>query len=224
MFRPHCARCNHANRPDSKYCTRCGAQLLLRACPSCTLLNDFTAGTCYDCGSELAGHDLALLARAASRESAAPGVAVAEHQNGIKGAARTRVSATDLPREVGAAQTVHGGWAGSSPASFAPSSSSANPSSVSLRGRATPVVVVLAFALIGILGWYGYRAPSADAPPPRAKDAPRGERHTVSGRTNPPQASAAPRSADNEKALRDRDANPACSEAVVALGLCAAAH
>src|SRR5688500_2277153 len=120
MFRPQCTRCDHLNRPDSKYCTRCGAQLLLRACPSCKLPNDLTVRACYACGSAMAEQDLALVAGAALHESDS-GSASAEH--GIRGMAWTRASAVDFPRET--AETVHGGWAGSPPASSAPPISSA---------------------------------------------------------------------------------------------------
>ena len=215
MFRPQCTRCDHLNRPDSKYCTRCGAQLLLRACPSCKLPNDLTARACYACGSTMA-EDLALVAGAALHEADLPGSASAEHEPGIRGTARTRASAVDFPRET--AETVHGGWSGSPPASSAPSGSSGKTPD-RIWSRATPILIVLTIALIGGI-WYGYSGPLSDTPELRAKNNPRAARDTVATGANAAQSAAAPRKGEHEKAVAKRDGAASCSEAVVALGLC----
>jgi hypothetical protein len=84
-----------------------------------------------------------------------------------------------------------------------------------------PILVVLAIvALIGGLGWYGYRGSHREALHPRAENSPRIERDAVSGAANASQPSAAPRTGENAKALPQRDGAAPCSEAVVALGLC----
>jgi hypothetical protein len=164
----------------------------------------------------MAEQDLALAAGAALHESDLPGSASAEDEHGIRGTAWTRASAIDFPRET--AETVHGGWAGSPPASSAPPVSSAKTPD-RLWSRATPILIVLAIALIGGISWYGYSGPLGDTPELRARNNPRAERDTIATGANATRSAAAPRKGENEKALAKRGA-ASCSEAVVALGLC----
>lgn len=48
-----CARCQHDNPPDQKFCGECGARLVL-SCPSCGAANAPTQKFCGECGAGLA--------------------------------------------------------------------------------------------------------------------------------------------------------------------------
>jgi membrane protease subunit (stomatin/prohibitin family) len=46
-----CHKCNHANAPESKFCSACGASLgKTKPCPACHELNDPDAKFCDNCG------------------------------------------------------------------------------------------------------------------------------------------------------------------------------
>ncbi|MEN6423941.1 MAG: zinc ribbon domain-containing protein [Phycisphaerales bacterium] len=46
-----CHKCNHANTPESKFCSQCGVSLgKTQPCPACNELNDPDAKFCDNCG------------------------------------------------------------------------------------------------------------------------------------------------------------------------------
>lgn len=47
-----CLDCGHKNRPDARFCDRCGTELLT-ACPACGTANDPGARFCRQCGGQL---------------------------------------------------------------------------------------------------------------------------------------------------------------------------
>lgn len=52
-----CLHCNHSNLGDAKYCSKCGAGLLRRFCPSCHVANGVGSQFCQDCGAALPEDD-----------------------------------------------------------------------------------------------------------------------------------------------------------------------
>jgi adenylate cyclase len=49
-----CASCGTENRPDRKFCLRCGSPLAA-ACPNCGAANEREAAFCGECGQALSG-------------------------------------------------------------------------------------------------------------------------------------------------------------------------
>ena len=58
-----CRFCEHENRADAKFCSECGAQLNLLACPRCGAVSDITAESCYQCHGPLSGSSTACFDR-----------------------------------------------------------------------------------------------------------------------------------------------------------------
>jgi ribosomal protein L40E len=67
-----CPFCEKSNPPDAKFCSACGGALHLAPCPNCGAVNDVSAASCFQCGTQLAGRE----AEPAQTEPAAvPGAA-----------------------------------------------------------------------------------------------------------------------------------------------------
>lgn len=59
-----CRFCQHSNSPDSNYCNACGGILTLAPCPHCGAVTEVTATTCYQCRGNLQGSSQDALAPA----------------------------------------------------------------------------------------------------------------------------------------------------------------
>jgi ribosomal protein L40E len=53
-----CLSCDRKNAPDAKFCSECGAPLLLKICRHCQKTNDHAANFCQSCGKALPFVDL----------------------------------------------------------------------------------------------------------------------------------------------------------------------
>lgn len=225
MLRPRCTCCNHVNPPASNYCIRCGAQLLLLACPSCEALNEAAARTCHNCDAAIPERDSGVLTRPSARAGDSVELAVSAIENDIKGPLRTRSSATTRARlppdlvEADASSGMSDGWAGSSPAAFAGSSRTPSVSNTYLAHRSKPILIALAIAVIAGFGWYAYRYPVVDVTAQRTQSTDAIERDTHSSANN---QSALPVGAQEQETNPrvERDGRASCTEAVAALGLC----
>lgn len=58
-----CRFCEHENPANSNFCSQCGGQLNLLACPRCGAVSDITAESCYQCHGPLSGNSTAAFDR-----------------------------------------------------------------------------------------------------------------------------------------------------------------